>query len=353
MQTIHIQTQTPYDVLIQNQILQRAGEEIQKLAAYEQVIIVTDDIVDPLYGNALRQSLSQAGICFHTFIFPHGERSKKLQTLSELYDFLADYRITRQDCLIALGGGVVGDLAGFAAASFLRGIDFIQIPTTLLAQVDSSVGGKTGIDIPAGKNLVGAFYQPRLVLCDPDTLHTLPSDVFSDGMAEVIKYAAAFSETMFAALEHGRIQENLDSVVEECIRCKKRLVESDETESGPRMLLNFGHTFGHAIEMFYGYDGFTHGQAVAVGMHKITSLSEQYGLTKQGTANRLESLLKQYQLPVQADLTLRQIFENSLTDKKRSSDGITLALISEIGRSFLLALSLSDYQRFALGDYSS
>ncbi|MDE5600700.1 MAG: 3-dehydroquinate synthase, partial [Oscillospiraceae bacterium] len=241
------------------------------------------------------------------------------------------------------------DLAGFAAASFLRGIPFVQIPTTLLAQVDSSIGGKTAVNIKAGKNLVGAFHQPSLVICDINTLLTLKPETFCDGMGEVIKYAVAFSKPLFEILEESDIKEVLDDVILNCINCKKEVVQADEKEAGERMKLNFGHTIGHAIEKYYNYKGITHGQAVAVGIYKITKQSEKLGITRPGNIDRIKKLLEKFKLPITASMTDEEILKNSLSDKKRHSDKMTIVVSPEIGDSKLMTLSIDDYKQFLIG----
>lgn len=349
MKKIHVNASGSYDILIGHDILNEVGKTISKLFKSRNTAIVTDDIVDALYGDVLRKSLLKAGFNVKTFTFLNGEQSKNINTLTSFYDFLSESGITRTDFIIALGGGVVGDLAGFAAASFLRGIPFVQIPTTLLAQVDSSIGGKTAVNIKAGKNLVGAFHQPSLVICDINTLLTLKPETFNDGMGEVIKYAVAFSKPLFEILEKNDIKEVLDDVILDCINCKKEVVQADEKEAGERMKLNFGHTIGHAIEKHYNYKGITHGQAVAVGIYKITKQSEKLGITKPGSVDRIKKLLEKFKLPVTASITDEQILKNSLNDKKRHSDKMTIVVSPEIGDSKLMTLSIDDYKKFLIG----
>ncbi|MBP0959173.1 MAG: 3-dehydroquinate synthase [Oscillospiraceae bacterium] len=255
--------------------------------------------------------------------------------MNELYDFLAFNEITRSDCLVALGGGVVGDLTGYASATFLRGIDFIQIPTTLLAQVDSSIGGKTAIDIPAGKNLVGAFKQPLAVICDTSTLSTLNPEFFSDGMGEVVKYAMIRSYELFEILTEKDIKDNLEDVICRCIDIKRQIVENDEFDKGERMLLNFGHTFGHAIEKIQNFTGLSHGSAVSVGMCIITKLAIKQGLCSQDTYENLKNCLKKYNLPLSVDISYEELVKHCVNDKKRDADYINLVISTEIGKSEL------------------
>ena len=269
MKTITVHASQTYDIFIENGLLDACGTILKQTTKAQKAAIITDDTVEALYGARVRASLEKEGFEVIQFVFPHGELSKCSATLNQIYDFLCENSMTRTDCLVALGGGVVGDITGFAAATFLRGMDFVQIPTTLLAQVDSSVGGKTAIDLPGGKNLVGAFKQPVCVICDPRTLDTLPPEIFSDGMGEVIKYGMIRDAALFD-LVAAHTQESISAVLEEviaaCIAIKRDVVEADEFDTGERMILNYGHTLGHAIESYYHYETYSHGSAVAAGM---------------------------------------------------------------------------------------
>ncbi|MFR4419566.1 MAG: 3-dehydroquinate synthase, partial [Ruminococcus sp.] len=269
MKTITVHASHTYPIYVQHGLLAECGTYIRTATKAAALAVITDDTVESLYGAAVVSALRNAGFRVEIFVFPHGEASKCAETLLQVYDFLCEKQFTRTDAIVALGGGVVGDLAGFAAATYLRGMDFIQIPTTLLAQVDSSVGGKTAIDLKGGKNLVGAFKQPVCVLCDPDTLRTLPSATFSDGMGEVVKYGMIRDAKLFELLA-AHNQETIFSVLEDvictCISIKRDVVEADEFDTGERMILNYGHTLGHAIEGYYHYEIYSHGSAVAIGM---------------------------------------------------------------------------------------
>ena len=287
MKTVHVNTGRPYDIFIERGIIDLCGEYVKKLSKAEKVVVVTDTNVAPHYKWRVLNSLEQQDLRVQSFIYPAGEQSKHLGTISDIYKLLADFHMTRKDIIVALGGGVCGDMAGFAAATYLRGIDFIQIPTSLLAQVDSSVGGKTGVDLPQGKNLVGAFHQPIAVLIDPDTLNTLPDNFVSDGMAEVIKYGCIKDAAFFDLLESEDVQPKIEEVIETCVSIKRDVVSRDEREAGERMLLNFGHTLGHSIEKIYNFTGITHGMAVAIGMILIARAGELHGVTKAGTADRI------------------------------------------------------------------
>lgn len=332
MYTIPVNTGRSYSVLVQRGILQNTWQEIQKIKQYKAVCIVTDDQVAPLYLQAVMQSIPSSVRVEH-YAIPHGEASKNGENFFRLQEFFACCKLTRSDLIIALGGGVVGDLAGFAASCYLRGIDFVQIPTTLLAQVDSSVGGKTAVDLPQGKNLVGSFYQPVLVLCDPDTLSTLAPEIFRDGMAEVIKYACIWDAPLAEKIRQADDPQVLEQVIARCIEIKAEVVAQDEFDNGVRMLLNFGHTIGHAVEQHYHYETYTHGQGVAIGMYTITRISEQLGLTKPGTAQAIRELLERYSLPLTDTIPTQDIVELSLVDKKSRDGGIHLILLTEMGKA--------------------
>ena len=254
MKTLTVHTSKEYDVLIGKGLLDRAGDEVQKRLHPAKAVIVTDSNVGPLYAAAVKRSLQTRGIQAAVFTFPAGEAQKRLSTIAQMYEVFAATGLTRGDLAVALGGGVTGDMCGFASATYLRGIPFVQIPTSLLAQVDSSVGGKTGVDLEVGKNLVGAFWQPSLVLCDTGVLSTLPGRYFSDGMAEAIKAGCIKDKDLFARMETEDVHDFLEDMIARCIDIKRQVVENDEKEQGERMLLNFGHTLGHAIERLHHYE---------------------------------------------------------------------------------------------------
>ncbi|HIR03763.1 MAG TPA: 3-dehydroquinate synthase [Candidatus Scatovicinus merdipullorum] len=335
MKSLTVQTGRSYQIFISRGLLGSCGAYIKNAAGRAQkAMVISDSNVFPLYGGQVTASLKESGLDVYTHVFLAGEQSKRLACVEEMYRVLAEHYFSRSDLIVALGGGVVGDMAGFAAATYQRGIRFVQLPTSLLAQVDSSVGGKTGVDIEQGKNLVGAFWQPSLVLIDPQVLETLPEKFFCDGMAEVIKYGCIKSLSLFEQLENKPIEKILDDVIFSCVDIKRKIVENDEREAGERMLLNFGHTLGHSLERAYGYQGITHGQAVAVGMALLTGASERAGLTKVGTQKRLCALLQKYELPVSDPTDLQTIVNGALTDKKSSGDSISIVLLNEIGKSF-------------------
>lgn len=346
MQTITINASSRYNIYVGDDILKMSGELISKLSTSKKAVIVTDDIVDKLYSKTLINSLEISGFTVFKFVFENGEPSKCHSTLIGLYEFLVENQITRSDMLIALGGGVVGDLTGFAAATYLRGINFVQIPTTLLAQTDASIGGKTAVDIKSGKNLVGAFKQPLCIITDTKLLKSLPADIFSDGMSEIIKYGMIKSESLFNKLLSEDINKNLHDVIIECINIKKDAVESDEFDKGQRMLLNFGHTLGHSIEKYYNFSGITHGKAVAIGMCEISEISERKGITQKGVTEKLKQCLVKYGLPVSTKVPLNERIDICMSDKKRENDSINIIICKNIGESYIDKLSVKDFYKF-------
>ena len=329
MQTITVHASKSYDVSIGSGLLtaiQSMAERLQN----KTVMVVSDDTVFPLYGVLLSSLLSEAGSRVHSFVFPHGEQSKNLATYEKLVEAMCAVPMTRSDWVLALGGGVVGDLAGFAAATYQRGIGLMQLPTTLLAAVDSSVGGKTGLDLAGGKNQLGAFYQPSQVLCDIDTLKTLPEAEYQNGCAEVIKYAMIGSETLFHQLQTAPVSKQYENVISTCVAMKRDFVEQDEYDLGARMLLNFGHTIGHAVETCSRYS-IPHGKAVAIGMAVITKAAAAMGYCDQGINDALLLLLKQYGLPTYTAFSAEQLASVIMTDKKSQGDQITLVVPTKIG----------------------
>jgi 3-dehydroquinate synthase len=327
---------TEYEITIENGLLQSIGEKI--FLKPKTFAIVTDENVAALYEKTVAESLVNSGFNVISFAVPAGEKSKSAAQFFALQNWLAENQITRSDALIALGGGVVGDLAGFTAATYLRGVPFIQVPTTLLAMVDSSVGGKTGIDIPSGKNLVGAFYQPSAVLCDPQTLKTLSPEIFSDGCAEVIKHGMIRSEALLAQLEKNFSPEE---IIEENVKIKRDIVQRDEFDTGERQLLNFGHTIGHALEKLSDFQ-LSHGSAVAIGMAIITRAAVKKNLCPPECEIILQKLLKKFNLPTRTKLPTKKIFEAALTDKKRAGDTITEVIPNKLGNCQLLKMPVSE-----------
>lgn len=336
METVHISASNGYDVLVAEGLLSQAGSFAKALPNARIAAVVSDDTVFSLYGGSLCESLRQAGLSVCAHVFSHGESSKNVHTFSEILNFLAQNRLTRTDLVLALGGGVVGDVAGFAAACYLRGVRYIQIPTTLLAAVDSSVGGKTAIDLPAGKNLAGCFYQPSLVLCDTDTLESLPQRVFSDGCAEVVKYAMYGNRAFFDELCRIPVKAQLQSVITTCVRMKRAVVEADEFDRGARQILNFGHTFGHAVELCSNY-AISHGSAVAIGMAMMTRAAVARDLCEPAALSALTSLLKALGLPTQTAFSAQMLLDAALHDKKIEGKTLHLVVPRAIGRCEIMA----------------
>ena len=347
MRTVHVGTGRPYDIDIERGLLDKAGEYAKRLSDAKRVVLVTDTNVAPLYQQRILHSLSACGFEATTHVFRAGEESKHLGTIAEMYNTFADFGMTRRDLVVALGGGVCGDMAGFAAASYLRGIDFMQVPTSLLAQVDSSVGGKTGVDLPQGKNLVGAFHQPVAVLIDPETLKTLPDFYKADGMAEVVKYGCIKDASFFTFLEHGDAAVHIEDVIEICVSVKRDVVNLDECErGGERILLNFGHTLGHAIEKLRHYSGISHGMAVAVGMVMMAKAGEARGITEPGTAGRIAALCQKYALPTSEQFSFAELANAARSDKKTAGDVIRPVLLRRIGDSFTQTVPIEEFESF-------
>ncbi len=295
-----------YPIYIEKNILKHANEKIKEIFKGKKIMIISDDQVYPLYGDDLTLNLEKDFKVNHVIV-PHGEKSKRFDMLPTLYKACLDFKLTRTDLIIALGGGVIGDMAGFVASSYLRGVKLVQIPTSLLAQVDSSVGGKVAVDLPEGKNLVGAFYHPSMVLIDPCTLKTLDPHFISDGMGEVIKYG--------------------------CI--KREVVEKDQFDFGDRLLLNFGHTYAHAIEQYYHYEKYSHGEAVGIGMYQITKLAESLDLTKAGSSMQIKEILQKYNLPYECQVETKNLIQAISLDKKNINNSLSVVLLKEIGDSYV------------------
>ncbi len=349
MTTIKVNASRKYEVLIGRGLLADCNELIGKATKARKFAVISDDNVSPLYAEKITEALRAGGSEAELFTFPHGEASKCSDTLNRIYGFLAKNHFTRSDAIVAVGGGVTGDMAGYAAATYLRGMDFIQIPTSLLAQVDSSVGGKTAIDIPEGKNLVGAFKQPNLVICDIDTLETLPRDFLIDGMGEVVKYGMIKSKELFDILSShniGNIMEVMEDIIIRCVSIKRDVVEADEFDKGERMLLNFGHTLGHSIEQFYNYTGISHGRAVAKGMELITEIAEKKQMCREGLAEELVGCLEKYELKISVEPSTEQLGGACLNDKKRAGGSISVIICSDVGASSPVKMTVEDFLGF-------
>ncbi len=327
-----------YDILIERGLLAQAGERVRAvLPRASKLAVVTDSNVEPLYSKTVLGSLRSAGFETALFPIPAGEESKSPSQLARLWESFMEFGLTRTDGVIALGGGVVGDLAGFAAATILRGVAFVQIPTTLLAQVDSSVGGKVAVDLGHGKNLAGAFYQPRLVLMDPDALDTLPLPVFMAGMAEVVKYGcirdADFFDFLAARPSRGALTADIEHILYTCCEIKRQVVVEDERDTGLRMILNFGHTLGHAYELAGRYTEWSHGEAVAAGMCAAARLGVALGVTPAGLPPRLEGVLAGLGLPTSISCPMDGCAAAIGLDKKGAGADITLILLDRLGHA--------------------
>lgn len=335
-----------YHIYIESGLLDNISEEIKKIHENGKIAVITDKNVERLYGEKLLNSLKDDFEVKIISLEP-GEKSKSMDVAQNVYDELLDFEITRGDLVIAFGGGVVGDLAGFISSTLFRGIPFVQIPTSLLAQIDSSIGGKVAVNSPKGKNLIGSFYHPEAVYIDPYVLKTLDKRFLYDGIAEVIKYGCIKDENLFSdLLEYSsdeEILENIEKVIYKCCKIKKDIVENDEKDMGVRMTLNFGHTLGHALEKYFDYEIYTHGEAVAVGMYSITKNSEEMGLTQRGTVDRLKQILKKYKLPYKLPYVNRlEVIENINLDKKNKGNKINLILLNKIGDSFIKNIDRKD-----------
>lgn len=347
MTCVEVRASRSYEVLIGGGLLDELGSRLRALSRAKTAAILAGDNVFPLYGERAARSLEAAGFRIVSHVIPHGEGAKNLGTYGEVLRFLAAERMTRGDVLIALGGGVTGDLAGFAAATYQRGIDFVQVPTTLLAAVDSSVGGKTAVNLESGKNQVGCFYQPLLVLCDPDLLESLPENEFRAGCAEVIKYGVLDNAPFFEELRHTPVRRQLEHVIKTCVEMKRDIVAEDEFDRGRRQLLNLGHSFGHAVEACSGFT-VLHGEAVAVGMAAITKAACAKGICSEETLTQLLELLRAYGLPTETEYPLDKMAEAALSDKKLDGDTMHLVLPEAIGRCRIETVSASELREWML-----
>ncbi len=328
-----------YDILIGR------GALNEVIAAAEdfpcgRLAVVTDENVWRLHGERMEQLLEKAGLPRQIIPLKPGEEAKSFDNLQAIHGALARAQFARNDLLIAFGGGVVGDICGFAAATYMRGVSYVQIPTTLLAQVDSSVGGKTAINIPEGKNLVGAFHQPARVLIDTGMLETLPKREWGGGWAEIIKYGAILSGSLFDRLENPeKSAEDIAGIICECCDIKRRVVEADELDRGLRMLLNFGHTFGHAIEALGNFREYIHGEGVAIGMAMAAKVGESLGFTEPGVSRKIVNKLEAFRLPVTAPYSVEDVIEGMMHDKKNEDGALRLILLKSIGEAGVKKIS--------------
>ena len=340
MKTVHVNASRGYDVRIGQGLLQDCGRAVRSVTDASSAFIISDENVFVPYGRTVMERLQGAGFRVDHYVFPHGEQSKNLRTWGAILEAMCAAQVTRSDVVVALGGGVPGDMAGFAAAAYQRGVDFVQIPTTLLAAVDSAVGGKTAVDLKGGKNLAGAFHQPLLVLCDTDTFRTLPDRELTSGFAEVIKYAV-LEESLFSALVPVPAGEALEDVIGRCVSIKNDYVSADEFDRGCRALLNLGHTVGHAAEICSGYS-LLHGEAVAMGLAAIARASAARGICSADTADRIVALLQLYGLPTEIPFSVPELRREMVRDKKRSGSELKLIVPEAIGRCRTETVPLGD-----------
>lgn len=345
MTTVTVNASRSYDIKIGSGLLSTLGQEAAALGKAQSVCIVSETNVYPLHGKTAEDSLKNAGFRVVSYVFPAGEASKNGENFLKLLNFLAENQLTRSDLIVALGGGVVGDLAGFAASAYRRGIRFIQVPTTLLSAVDSSVGGKTAIDLPTGKNMAGAFYQPSLVLCDTDTLNTLPEEIFRDGCAEVIKYGVIYDRSFFDYLTEAGILFDREKVITRCVELKRDVVMEDEFDTGARMKLNLGHTVGHGVEAKSEFT-LSHGKSVAIGMAIVSRSAMKAGLLKNEECDRILSALAAYGLPVSTAYSANDLAVLALSDKKRSGGFVSLIIPREIGICEIIPTPVEQLESF-------
>lgn len=343
MQTITVRASAQYDVLIGNNFLSLLGEHAAKLISGRNAVIISDTNVWPLHGEKVAKSLRASNFQVDSFVIPAGEASKNLDTYAKILEFLVHKKLCRNDVIIALGGGVVGDLTGFAASTYVRGIAYIQLPTSLLAMVDSSVGGKTAINLPDGKNLAGTFYQPRLVLCDTSTLDTLPENQYIEGCAEVIKYSILYDKELFSHLLQNGLFFDRSAVISKCIELKSMVVAQDEYDIGARKLLNLGHTFGHAIEHIQNYR-LSHGYAIGIGIAIAARAASRLDICTEDTKEQILEILNRFHLPVSTELSAQQLFGAAISDKKRTSDTVDLILPESIGSCKVVPTPLNELQ---------
>lgn len=341
---IPVRLRESYDVVIGGGLVGESGPLIRAALGNCRLAVVTDSNVARLYLDGVLASLREAGYDARPFVFSAGEQNKRMHTLAQMLEFFAGERLSRKDAVVALGGGVTGDMAGFAAGCYLRGVRYVQLPTTLLAAVDSSVGGKTAVDLSAGKNLAGVFHQPSLVLCDTDCFETLSADEFANGAAEAIKTGMLSSESLFSLFETGDVRGNIATIVERCVAYKASIVEQDENETGQRKLLNLGHTIGHAIEQCSDYL-IPHGHAVAIGLAAISRAAERLGWAQAPISARVCSTLQRNGLPTTTEFSPEALAHAALSDKKRAGGQITLVVPRRIGDCALIDLPLEQLER--------
>ena len=346
MKTVDIPASVPYRAQIGGGALSLLGESVRELCPKaERVVLVSDDTVFPLHGERALTLLREAGLEALEYIVPSGEASKNADTLVALLNFLTENRVARSDALVALGGGMIGDLTGFAAAVYMRGIAYFQLPTTLLSAIDSSVGGKTAVDLPAGKNLMGAFWQPRAVLCDTELLETLPENIFTDGCAEVIKTALLFDPALFDLLARQGRSFDRESVIARCVSHKRDIVARDEFDQGLRGLLNLGHTLGHAVEACSDYN-LSHGRSVAIGLAVVCRAAARSGFCDAWLPRETTRVLRLFDLPIGTPLPIETLMPVMLSDKKRAGSKVTVVVPRRVGRCELIPMDAAALRRF-------
>lgn len=341
MNTINVKTSKPYEVRVGKGLLKNIAREIETVKKPGKCIIISDDNVFSLYGDTVKTSLTEAGYTVYEAVFPHGEESKNMETALSLLTAFFEAGLTRSDFAVALGGGIVGDVCGFVSSIYLRGIDFIQIPTTLLAAIDSSVGGKSGVNTDYGKNLIGAFHQPKLVLCDTDTFGTLPYEIYTAGICEALKYGVIRDRELFEAIGKSDIED----IVCRCVQIKADIVVNDEFDHGERQLLNFGHTLGHSIEALSNFE-ISHGHAVGLGMLLISRACEKKGLCEKGISEEIEKALKAFEIDTNIDYSYKELASYAMSDKKRKGDKITLVIPESLGKCVLHTISTDNLEEF-------
>lgn len=340
-----------YSIYIERNILSRIVEYLKENYSSKKIAIITDSNLEKLYVENFKKIMEEKGFNTKIISVKPGEESKSIDTLKEVYNELSIFKFGREDLIITFGGGVVGDLGGFAASTYLRGVPYIQVPTTLLAQVDSSIGGKVAVDLPWGKNLVGSFYHPKAVFVDPELLKTLDKKFFHDGLSEIIKYGCIRDEIIIHELMNytndEELLDNIDSLIFKCCSIKKSVVELDEKDFGERMLLNFGHTLGHAVEKYFNYKQYTHGEAVAIGMVEITRKSEELHITEKGALKCLEEVLRKYELPYKTPLMDKEDILNTIVlDKKSSGENINLIVLKRIGEGVINKVKINELENY-------
>ena len=346
MTTVNFKSPEKYTAIVENGILKKCGGYIKEYTRGKRAFIVTDENVAPLYLETVSDSLESVGILTEHYLIPAGEQYKTTETVEKLIYKMVEADVTRSDFAVALGGGVITDLVGFCSAIYLRGIDYISIPTSLLAQLDASVGGKTGCDLPYGKNLVGAFYPPKAVLTDPETLATLPPREYASGLAEAVKCSMIRSEKLFLRLMTDDPHTFIYDIITECLKIKRDIVDKDAFDNGDRMLLNFGHTLGHSLEKYYGFHDITHGEAVGIGMMAVTLAAEKNGICEEGTAEKLAECLHRCRVPSTCSVDLKRLTDGAVTDKKCRGETINLIVPKRIGQCEILPLPKNELAAF-------